>query len=216
LGTLTVDHFVTNARYVLMDAMDANVRWENAELIAWAGAAAREIATLDTSANKVTGLVDLVVGTRQTMPASAIAVGTLVRNMGPSGNAPGRAPRLVAASLMADHSPDWHASPPGSEVRNYMVDPARPRDFYVWPPLSAPTKVLAEYPALPAPVSGLNDLMPIPDFYEPAVLSYMLWRAFSKDAELARMQERAAGHRAEFDRIMAGADAAETSEARPA
>ena len=210
MGTVTVAQITTRCWNVLNDA--GATRWLQPEMTDWINDAMREIVNVDPDANSKLANVTLAAGTKQVLPAGAIALGKLVRNMGVGGATPGEAPRPVAIKLMDLHRPTWHADTATLVVKNYMPDPRTPRNFYVWPPMSGATVVECEYSTLPTPVVNPSDSITLDDFYVNAIVDYVLYRAFSKDIELLNSKTKAATHKAAFDQSMAVASKAEEEE----
>lgn len=195
MGTTTCTQIITRCQNVLVDS---NVRWLTAELIDGINDAQREIAVLDPTANVKVGLVPLVAGTKQVLPAGAIALVRLTRNMGVGGATPGEAPRRVVASMLDLHRPGWHTDTATLIVKNYFEDAATPRVFYVWPPMSGATNVEAEYSAVPATVTVGADTITVEDLYVNAIVDYVLYRAFSKDNEVPGIASKSGEHWAAF------------------
>ena len=196
MGTLLVSDIITRAQDVLADA--GAVRWTNAEFIRWVNDAQREIAVAQPEATAKVANLTLVAGTKQTLPAGAIALIRLVRNMGAGGATPGEACRQITQMLMDLHRPGWHTDTPTLAVKNWMKDPRTPRIYYVYPPMSGATIVEGVYSAIPALVAATTDAITVDDFYLSPILDYVLWRALSKDVEIPGIQTRADAHRAAF------------------
>ena len=72
MGTLLVSDVIARAQDVLLDT--SAVRWTSAELIRWTNDAQREIAVVQPSSAAKVANVSLVAGTKQTLPAGAIAL----------------------------------------------------------------------------------------------------------------------------------------------
>ena len=200
MGTVTCTQVITRCAYVLVD--ETNVRWTVTEMIGWINDACREIVVAQPEANAKIANVPLVAGTKQVLPAGAIALGRLTRNMGVGGATPGEAPRQTTQMLMDLFRPAWHADTATLVVKNFMKDTRTPRIFYVWPPMSGATNVEAEYSAIPTPVTAGADVIPLDDFYVNPIVDYVLYRAFSKDVELAGMASKADQHRAAFEQTL--------------
>lgn len=185
---------------------DNGVRWVTAELVRWFNEAQLQIVQMFPPANTKNVSVALVPGTKQTLPPSAILLIDIVRNMGASGTTPGKIIRVTTRESLDSADPNWHASAPTQLVSNYMYNPADPTHFYVYPPQPAsPSHVELVYSAVPATVDG-NGSLGLPDQYSTAVLEYVLYRAFSKDAEVAASRERASAHFQAFRAAVAAAD----------
>ncbi len=206
----TAQQVIDLAQIVLVDATAAH--WPETELLEWVNAGVRAVVAVRADASNVTDDLTLVAGTKQTLPAGARALLDITRNTG------GRAVRQTKMALLDAQRPTWHTDTAGP-TRNYCYDPRTPRIFYVYPPAVADAQVEAKYDAVPVAVTAGQNL-PIGDEYVNVVLDYVLYRAFSKDAEVAGTGALADRHKQAFDAglgVMTAADAAsrptETAEA---
>ena len=94
----TVGSILDKAQSVLQDK--TAVRWPEEELIEWVNDACREIALIKPDASSRNEIVPLVGGTKQTLPAAALRLLRVVRNVSdPVGGVGGRAIRLVSREL---------------------------------------------------------------------------------------------------------------------
>jgi hypothetical protein len=116
-----------------------------------------------------------------------------------SGGTGARAIRLVDISVLDAQSPDWHdPSVTGDAahtnvVKHYAYEESNPRNFYVYPGVSGNAYVELIYSANPATVV-LADNLSIPDIFANAIMNYVLYMAYMKDAEFAGNQQRASSH----------------------
>jgi hypothetical protein len=210
MGTLLVSDVISRAQDVLLDT--SAVRWTSAELIRWVNDAQREIATINPASAAKIANVTLVAGTKQALPAGAIALIDVIRNMGVGGATPAEAPRRVAMEVMDLHKPSWHADTSTLVVKNWMHDPTTPRTFYVWPPMTSATALECKYSAIPVAVANTGDAITLDDFYLNAIVDYVLYRAFAKDLEVPGNAGKSAKHKAAFDAVMTEADATEKAQ----
>jgi hypothetical protein len=76
-----------------------------------------------------------------------------------------------------------------------MFDDRDPKHFYVYPPQPAanPGYVEIIYSSAPSAASADGNIS-IDDVYANALLDYILYRAYSKDADYAANNQRALGH----------------------
>jgi hypothetical protein len=79
-------------------------------------------------------------------------------------------------------------------VESYSYDPRNPLQFYVYPPNLGTGFVELSYSAVPAAVATAGDNITINDLYAYCLVDYMLYRAFSMDAEHAANAARAVAH----------------------
>lgn len=195
----TAQQVIDTAQLVLVD--ETATHWLETELLAWVNDGVRAIVNVRPDATAVTDNFTLAAGTRQALPAAASALIDVPRNVN------GRAIRQTKAALLDAQRPTWHQDTAGA-TRNYCYDPRTPRIFYVWPPAEAGAQVELKYRATPTAVA-VGDPIPLGDEYVPALLDYVLYRAFSKDAEVSANAARAQAHRQAFDAAIGAKTAAD-------
>jgi len=196
--SVTVASVISRVESVLQDT--SNIRWPEAELVLWVNDAQREIALIKPDATATNTTVTLATGTKQTIPSSGNRLLRVVRNMSAaSGGTGGRSIRLVSREILDAQTPSWHDpavtgdAKHGSEVKHFMYDEQDPRNFYVYPGVSGNAYIEIVYSANPATV-GTSDNLAVPDVYATAVMNYVLYMAYMKDAEYAGNQQRGGGH----------------------
>lgn len=196
---VSVASVIDRVQVTLQDT--TGIRWpETSELILWVNDAQREIALLKPDASASNDIITLVDGTKQSIPSSGNRLLRVIRNMSAqSGGVGKRSIRLVSREILDAQTPDWHDptvsgdAAHGSVVKHYIYDEQDPRNFYVYPGVSGSTHVEIVYSANPATVAASDDLS-IPDIYANAVMNYVLYMAYMKDAEYAGNGQRAANH----------------------
>ena len=196
---VTVNSIVDRVQAVLQDT--TGVRWPvNNELVLWINDAQREIALLKPDASAVTNTITLVTGTKQSIPTSGNRLLRVVRNMSAASNGDGkRAIRLVDNRVLDSQTPDWHDPNVTGDaahtniVKHYTYEESSPRNFYVYPGVSGNAYVEIVYSANPSTVAAGGNLS-VPDIYANAVMNYVLYMAYMKDAEFAGNNQRASTH----------------------
>ena len=175
------------------------VRWTVAEWLNWLNDGQREVVMLAPDAYTLVADHTLVEGTLQSIPADGIRFVDTPRNMGLDGLTPGKAIRQVDRIVLDTQRPDWHSEPANASVMHTVFDKRNPKKFYVYPPQPAVSQGHLElvYSASPPEVSPsvnpptditdfvAGDVLTIDDIRSNALLNYMLYRAYSKDAEYA-------------------------------
>jgi hypothetical protein len=195
---VTVNSVVDRAEVVFQDT--SNIRWPTAELVLWINDAQREIALLKPDASATNSTITLAAGTKQSIPSGGNRLLRVVRNMSAAANGTGgRSIRLVSREILDAQVPSWHDptitgdAAHGTVVKHYIYDEQDPRNFYVYPGVSGDAYIEIVYSANPATVASGGDLS-VPDIYANAVLNYVLYMGYMKDAEYAGNSQRAAGH----------------------
>lgn len=191
---------------------NTGVRWPLPELAGWINDAMREVALHKPSASSASVVLDLESGTRQEIPTGALMLLRVVRNLDPESTEENRigkrAVRLINRDVLDTQHPDWHDESvvsPAAQIKHFIFDEVDPMSFYVYPPSDGTGKVEALISQPPTPIetdgvdlSSYDSSLPLPDVYANAVLDYVLYRAYSKDASFAENMERANYHYTAF------------------
>tara|TARA_S200002703_G_scaffold122554_1_gene108492 strand:+ start:362 stop:1075 length:714 start_codon:yes stop_codon:yes gene_type:complete len=199
-GTLTGANIITRVQDTLQDT--TSVRWSEAELLRYINDAQREIVNLRPEAAADHANVQLAAGTEQTIPDVGLRLIKVVRNMSATGSsATGkRAIRLVSSDILNAQDPDWHdpavtgQSAHGTIVKNYIFDEDDPRKFYVYPGISGNSYVEIVFSRTPTDLANTSATIYVDDIYGNAIVDFVLYRAYMKDAEYAANAQRAGSH----------------------
>lgn len=197
MATITGKEIVDRAAIVLQDT--TGVRWpQTDELLLWLNDGQREIVLRKPDASATNEVVALVQGTLQSIPATGIQLLDVIRNMGVGGATPGRAITRIDREILDEQRPNWHSETASAETKHYMFDPRDPKHFFVYPPQHAtPGKVTMVYAASPTDLADLETttVITLDDIYSGVLLDYILYRAYSKDADLTpTAPQRAVSH----------------------
>lgn len=195
-----VDFVVERAASLLQDV--AHIRWTLSDLTNYLNEAQIAVTKKIPMANVTTSVVALVEGTQQALPVDGILLQKVVRNY-PSG-VPGPVIRWVDMETQNTITPNWHSATAAATVEEYLYEPSDPYVFWVSPPQpGTPTSVEIKYAAVP-PVVNIGENLTLGDEYVNAIIEYMLHRAYSRDAEYAGPEGRAAIHLAQFNKELSG------------
>ena len=206
---VTVQSVVDRVQATLQDT--TGVRWPvTGELVLWVNDAQREIALLKPAASATNATITLVTGTKQTIPTGGNRLLRVVRNMSAASSGTGkRAVRLVSREVLDAQTPDWHDptvtgdATHTSVVKHYIYDEQNPRNFYVYPGVAGSAYLEIVYSDNPATVALAGNLS-VPDIYANAVMNYVLYMAYMKDAEYAGNIQRAGNHYQIFTAAVTG------------
>lgn len=180
--TTTVRSIITKASELLHDVQ--NVHWTIDGLVASLSDAQLETVAIKPDTSIAVSTVLLTSGTRQSIPADGISLVDVMRNMKNEAT-PGRAIRIVLREVLDAANPDWHSSLPSVVAQHFTYSESTPKTFFVYPPQPAsPGYVELSYVRTPAPLTIDGDIQ-LDDIYAPALLNYVLYRAYSKDSEYA-------------------------------
>ena len=210
MATAKVVDLVSRAQTLLQDT--TSVRWPVLELQGWLNDSYRETVNLRPDANTATGEFTCAAGARQivtTTFSSALRVIEVVRNTAVT-SAKG-AVRLVNRRMLDDQRRNWYAETPTVDIQHYMYDPRLPKEFLVYPPASTAARLEVVYSSVPLAHTlteaqlinpATTDVIRIDDSYFNALLDYVLYRAYSKDAEYASNAQRAVAHYQAFQNAL--------------
>lgn len=208
-----VSDILSRANVILQDQ---DLRWSKAEKIQWINDAHKAIILLRPDAGMRTADFTCVANTKQSLldqngladlnTYTPVRLREVVRNKPTSGT--GRSIRHELKRVLDDQLPEWHAAASSTAVQFYTHDPAHPTSFYLYPAPAAGRKVEVTYSATPTATLAEGDYITLEDIWVPVILDYVLYRAYTKDAEYTANLERAAAHYKTFaDAVMANAQA---------
>lgn len=196
--TTTVQSIVDRVRSILVDP--SGLRWTDAELLLWFNDAQRQITLLKPDALAVTAVLTLVSGTKQDLPTAASRLLRVIRNMSAASEGTGGRPiRLVDREALDAQTPNWHMptatgfAAHGPIVKNYVYDEQQPLSFYVFPGVSGDAFIEVVYSKIPTTIASIAGNIELPDIYSPAIVDYMLYRAYQKENE-ASLQASSQAH----------------------
>lgn len=196
MGTYTAQSIIDEASVQLLDPN--NTRWTRAELLSWVNDGQRQIVLMSPNATNKVSVVQLVSGSRQTIPSDGWSLLELIRYMGTDGTKPGRAIRLASRELIDAYNPDWHNDSKTAMPKHYIFDQQDQTVFYVYPPNNGQGYVQLNYSPVPPVITNESTAIYINDIFKGALLDYVLYRACSKDAEYAPGLQLAAGYLSTF------------------
>lgn len=199
MSTITAQSIIDRASTLIQDA--TNVRWPQEEILKYLNDGQREVVLLKPEASVVNASVALSISsTKQTIPAAGIMLIDITRNMGVAGSTPGDAIRVVSRVVLDSQRPSWHSDAPIGKIKHFMFDPRDPKTFYVYPQAPAGAwYVELVYSSSPTDMASAADgahsgTLSVDDVYSNALLDYVLYRAYSKDAEYAANGQLAVVH----------------------
>lgn len=206
MATITVVELIARVEIVLQDS---GTRWPRTELQRWLNEAYNSILLARPDANAVTGEFLCVAGTRQSITAvfpQAMRVLDVIRNI--AAESTGRVVRMVNRTILDDQRPSWHTETATLNVQHWMFDPRQPKEFFVYPPATEAAKLEVVYTAPVGqhklsesdldPENANTSIILLDDVYAGPLVDWILYRAYSKDAEYGENAQRAAGHMQAF------------------
>lgn len=201
---LTAANVLARASALIQD--QTNVRWPEAELLNWLNDGRREICVARPDLYATISVVTLAGGTKQQIPADGARFLDAYRNMEADGIAPGDAVRPIQREILDAQLPAWHTAT-AAATKHFMFDERVPRFFYVYPPAAANAKLEIAYSQTPTDITSTSTALTQEDIYTGALVDYICYRAFSKDATYAGNAARAIAHYQQFKNALGEGDA---------
>jgi hypothetical protein len=202
MATVKVVEIMNRAQTILQDT--TAVRWPLPELQLWLNDSYREIVLMRPDANTQTGTFTCATGSRQVLTSvfsNALRLMDIVRNVAATSNK--TAVRLVDRQSLDDQRRGWHNETTAVNIQHYMFDPKLPKEFMVYPPATDLAQLEVVYSSVPLAHAlteaqlgnpATTEVINLDDSYANAILDYILYRAYSKDAEYAANAQRAVAH----------------------
>jgi hypothetical protein len=216
--SLTVGDIITGARRKLHDEDSSAYRWSDADLLAYAGQAQREVVKAKPDENPVRVSLQLIAGltVQDILPAAGWQLLDIVRNMGSDGETPGPAIPYIERAELDRQDRKWHSSAPSSEVWNWTRDRTDNKKFYVYPRvhLSTPVYVEMVYSAIPALFLQTVDALVISDIHQTAMEFLTAGLALMEDDPKSDIPRGQALIKTGFDSLRLGAQSEMAVEAR--
>lgn len=202
MATVKVVDLISRAQTLLKDT--TAVRWAAVELQNYLNDGYREIVNLRPDSNAQIGTFTCAAGYRQSITstfANAHSLLDIFSNKATTSNK--KHVSLVSRKAMDDQRPGWYTEQSSVSIEKYMFDPRTPKQFLVYPPATTSAQLEVMYAILPTPHTlteqqlmntATAEVIKLDDVYANALLDYILYRAYSKDAEQAGNAARAVAH----------------------
>jgi len=180
MGTVTGTEIQAKASELAGDA--DNVTWTTDQILAWINEAILLVASQRPDASVLHDAVQLSAGTKQTVTGRRPI--RVVRNMGADGATPGDVVHFVDMEAKDRLEPGWHSATPDTTVLEWTWDEDDPTCYYVSPPVPSSPAVWVDLVQAvdPTAMAALTDTIPLDDVYTPAVLEWVMYRVFGRDA----------------------------------
>lgn len=202
MAIVKVVDLIARARTILQD--EDSVRWSLSELQWWLNDGYRETLIFRPDSNTITAEFTCVAGPRQVITTTfpnATRLVSVLRNTATTSNK--YAVRLVDRRGLDDQRKGWYSETPTVSVEEYMFDARQPKEFLVYPPATTTARLEIAYAQVPTAhalsdvqlaSSATTEVIRIDDTFANSLLDYMLYRAYTKDAEQQGNAARAVGH----------------------
>lgn len=184
---ITVAQVFSRVNYLLNDTTDT--RWTAAEKLLWLNDGRREMAALKPgvfgAGSEVTHTSTS--GARQRITATgAYRLASVDYNV-----ASGAALRVTTRQQLDAFAPDWRALV-DTDAENYFTDETDPLAFWICPSVGVGAQIKCHVHITPTDLVNTSDVALPYDQFEPPLVNYILFRAFSKEDEAGAEQKAAA------------------------
>ena len=199
MSTVKVTDIIRRVEDVLQDT---NIRWPRTELQNWMNESYLAITLARPDANAKTGSFTCAEGTRQVLSSefpSSLRLLDVTRNLASTSGY--KVIRLVARSVLDDQRPAWHAETGTTAIQHFTFDPRQPKEFFVYPPATTAAEIEVVYTDSPGatalteaqldPAGSDTTVILLDDIYMSPMIDWILYRAYSKDAEYGANEARA-------------------------
>lgn len=220
MPTVKVVDLINRALATLQDPN--GVRWTKSEMLDYFNAAQRAVVELRPDAKVTNETFTCSAGSKQTLPAAGLRLLDVIRNVN------GKSIKQIDRQVLDNLLPNWHEYPAAGTtvVEHFVYNPLDPRVFYLFPKPTGSAQVVIVYSVMPTTVTSaqadLSDItstvIGLDDIFANAILEYILFRAYVKDADYVPSQQKAAIHMQNFTQSLGAktqVDLAVTPKAEP-
>ena len=190
--TTTVTTVVNSVKTTLQETEAKGVRWTNDEIVSYLNDACRFLAENEPDAFSDNSEFQCIGGTRQELPEKAARLIDIVRNL------EGKKTPLTSSdkATLSAMRPSWHSENPTTQQELFFTDDRDPKRFYVYPPAKAGSLLEVVCALEPrhhfiGEAQDKSSLMQVNDRYVPAIMNFILYRAFDKDSDTSGNFSRA-------------------------
>jgi hypothetical protein len=185
-----VNGLIDQAEEILQDS--GNDRWSATEHLAWLNFGQKAIVRHKPDAYPVKAAVQLASGLWQALPSASSLLLDATMNMGTDGSTVGVPISLVDRKWMDTALPTWTTETASTTVKHVIYDPkTQPKAYMVYPQSDGTNYIEIVTSDIPADASAGGNIT-LGDEYAEALLDYMLFRAYSRDADYVENAQRAA------------------------
>lgn len=138
-----------------------------------------------------------VAGTKQTLPSDALRLIDIPQNtLGRAIKGP------YKKSVLDDNYPTWYSGKTATEAELFLYDERNPKTFRLYPGVAADTEINVVYSKAPPPITieqnDLQQVISLDDIYVNALIEWVMYRCYMKDAEYAANPNKSVMHQNAF------------------
>lgn len=190
MATTKIVDLIKRAEIITQDK--TSVRWPKEEWLTWYNDAILFVVNRrpDKAVKNADFALDIT-NSKQELPSDALSLFTVTRNI-----TSGKPVRQLSRNQLDDQYNDWH-SHTSDNVDHYIYDERDPTHFYVYPrPVTAGHLIEVVYPFAPEAIEITEfdtdiTVIGIDDSFVNSIIDFMLYRAYSKDADYSSNGQRA-------------------------
>lgn len=176
----TVQNLVDRVKEDLHDTR-ATRRWDDNQIIDFCNDGSLEIMMLRPESTSAVADYTMDAGVRQELDAADYRLLDILHNGTIA--APGGAVRQVSLEELDSYTPHWRTATETSTALEFTYDENDSRGFYVLPPATDASTVVALVSKYPTLVTVVGDTLAIRDEYFTALQYYVCWRCLNQDFE---------------------------------
>lgn len=180
----------TRAARLLQD--EGYTRWTQAELLQWTGDAQEQIAAIRPDAHVTEAPFALVAGADQSVPETVVVDAVTytvtklldIKHNIRADSSAGKAVTFTDHNALSRFDKLWKTRAKKKEADNWMHDNRFPKRFMVQPPNNGDSgMVMCEFATVPPRPSVVTDELALDNRWRDAVIAYVMFRCYAKDAE---------------------------------
>lgn len=204
---ITAQSIIDQAEEILQD--ESNDKWGETDLLGWLNVGQRAIVREKPDANSVREAVLLASGLWQSLPSTGVLLLGTTMNMGTDGATPGVPVTLVERKWMDAVMPTWTTATASATTEHVIYDKDQhPKEFMVYPQSDGTGYIEVFTSKIPADIL-IAAVISVGDEFAEGLLDYVLFRAFSRDADYVENAQRAIHHWQSFGMIVGRIEANE-------
>lgn len=191
MANITVVSILERANTILVDT--TKTRWTFDELLTWYNDAVLEIVNIRPDTQISNTVFTLVPNqSKQVLPSDGLRWLDVMYEV-----STGRPITKTDRRQLDDQVPNWHKN--SGNIRAYVFDERDPKHIYVHPQPTEPTDLMVSYSVSPQAIVITDfdtdtQTIQVDDNYVSALVDFVVYRAYSKDADYAANAQRATNH----------------------
>ena len=174
------------------------ITWPEAALHEYLTTAEEMIVSIRPDTYSSVEVMLMVAGIKQSIPATALRLLDVKRNMGSDGLTPGRMVLVTDNDSLDLFESSWGTQAQVAAIYNFIYDEKTPEVFYVDPPSDGTGYLEVSVSQTPPVVTSENQTLVLKDIYRNALIQWCMFRAYSIEVDSASSQARAAKHEKSF------------------